>query len=202
MYSAGVNVVVVLLAISCVFGQSTSIPAKAPSQTIEEMWKAATAGDFLGKGGCYRYSAFFLHPAACDFTTFRVVSNHWGLYPAIAKGNDVEIWVACDDLGTINADLRYSPPPKITGNNIFVVVADYHMSLAPTRSTVIYVNGAKETKAEKPGPAAWQIADKPTSPFTTVNTAIRYVLEIQRSTKDPVIKKHAGETLTSLLALQ
>ena len=119
--------------------------------------------------------------------------------PPIEKGNDVEIYVACNDLGTVNADFSYTPPPKHVG--YYMIVCDHHMTFAPTRSVIVYADGQKTTKVEKSGPPAWQIADQQTIPFTTVNTAIRYVLEIERSTKDPVIRKNAGETLTKLLRL-
>ena len=49
------------------------------------------------------------------------------------------------------------------------------------------------------GPAAWQIEKTPALAWTTVNTAIRYVLEMRIKTNDPSIKKNADETLEKLL---
>ena len=49
------------------------------------------------------------------------------------------------------------------------------------------------------GPAAWQIEKTPAFRWTTVNTAIRYVLELRAKSHDPSIRKNADETLEKLL---
>lgn len=45
----------------------------------------------------------------------------------------------------------------------------------------------------------WQISGAQPPPWTTVNTAIRYVLEKRGETTDPVVKKNADMTLTTLV---
>jgi hypothetical protein len=56
-------------------------------------------------------------------------------------------------------------------------------------------------KDERTGPEEWQIREPPGLPWTTVNTAVRYVLERREKSNDPVIKKNADKTLAWLLKL-
>jgi hypothetical protein len=49
------------------------------------------------------------------------------------------------------------------------------------------------------GPRAWQIEGPQGAPWTTVNTAIRYVLEMRAKAKDPQIKRNADDTIGQLL---
>ena len=46
-----------------------------------------------------------------------------------------------------------------------------------------------------------QIDDSRGIPWTTVSTAVRYVLEMRDNTADPTIKKNADETLAQILKL-
>jgi hypothetical protein len=49
-------------------------------------------------------------------------------------------------------------------------------------------------KEERRGPMEWQIQEPVSLPWTTVNTAIRYVLEKRENATDPAIRKNAEET--------
>jgi len=75
----------------------------------------------------------------------------------------------------------------------------YHLVGVPAYSTM-YSSDGKVSK--KPvGARFWQIQGPPGAPWTTVNTAIRYVLEMRAKTADPVIKKNADQTLAELMKL-
>ena len=63
-------------------------------------------------------------------------------------------------------------------------------------------DGQKVVKEMK-GPALeWQIDGSLEKSWTTVNTAIRYVLEGRSKTTDPATKKNADKTLEALLHYQ
>ncbi len=104
--------------------------------------------------------------------------------------------------GEIDSSLRYTPPPKTefvkTGLSVpygysMVTVQAYMMMYGPDGKTLV---------AKKPvGFRVWVIQRAPGVPRTTVNTAIRYVLETRKKTLDPVIRQNADQTLAKLLAL-
>lgn len=190
---------VVLLGASAVSGQVGSGPVKSPQETIDLMWKQATAGEFLGVQGCKRYSSFFLHPSTCQAKSIYVVSNSWSVLSASIKGSDAEVDVDYTDAGRINANLTFSPPRKTAYYKTAVV---YHLVLAPTRLPMFSPDGKEITaKTDKPTPTAWQITNEQGYPFVTVNTAIRYLLEVRRNTADPALRKNADETLSKLLRI-
>jgi hypothetical protein len=103
------------------------------------------------------------------------------------------------DAGQIDTDLRYIPAKP---TKYFKTGFEYWLVVAPEPS-----KGSNEERntvdKEKLGPPRWQIKGSPNifleMPWTTVNTAIRYVLEVRSKTTDPVVKKNADNTLTALL---
>jgi hypothetical protein len=80
----------------------------------------------------------------------------------------------------------------------------YHLALLPTYSTMYVSDGKKLTAAQKrpTGEAASQITDPRNFRWTTVNTAIRFVLEKRGKTTDPVIRENADRTIKVLLHYQ
>jgi hypothetical protein len=55
------------------------------------------------------------------------------------------------------------------------------------------------TREERAGSMDWQIKEPIGLPWTTVNTAIRYVLEKREKATNPAIRKNADETLARRL---
>jgi hypothetical protein len=142
----------------------------------------------------------FLHPNPPPGNkVVRVVSNSWGVEAVLTKGSETEVTVDYAEAGQIDSELRYTPPPTTP---FFKTGLIFHLVLAPTHSTMLKSDGKVVTeKEERAGPMEWQIADSQGQPWTTVNTAIRYVLETRHKATDPVIKKNADQTLAKLMKL-
>jgi len=75
----------------------------------------------------------------------------------------------------------------------------YHLVAVPAYSTMHSSDGKVSKKPV--GARFWQIQGPPGAPWTTVNTAIWYVLEMRAKTADPVIKKNVDQTLAELMTL-
>jgi hypothetical protein len=191
------NLVLVLSAFS--LPQSSSpTTAKPPAQIVDQLWRMATAGNLLTKDGWQGAAGFFAKPTTSpDNSTIRVVSNNWGLDSESIKNNSALVIMGFEDEGTIDGVLHYIPPQKTDAIKTGIV---YHLTLEPTHAPVFGSDG-KTVIREMTGPAAWQIEESPITTWTTVNTAIRYVLEMQGKTTDLSVKKNADETLAQLLRL-
>ena len=172
---------------------------RSPREIVEQLWKLATEGELLTPEGWSRYSGLFLHPEPPPGNkVIRIVSNSWGVEGVLAKGSDMEVAVDYAEAGQIDSRLRYTPPPPPFVRTGLI----YHFVLAPTHWTMLMSDGKVITgKEERTGPAESQITGSPGPPWTTVNTAIRYVLEMRQKTTDPLIKKNADQTLSKLMKL-
>jgi hypothetical protein len=127
------------------------------------------------------------------------MSNYWGPPGALPRtdSNGVDVLVGCWHLGTIDAALRFAPAPRTDAVKESEL---YHLVFARSHGRK-FENG-KIVQEEATGyPITWQISRPLDMPFTTVNTAIRYVLEKREKTSDPVIKQNADKTLAALLRL-
>jgi hypothetical protein len=101
------------------------------------------------------------------------------------------------DQGTVNSSLRYSPPEP---TNAIKTGKLYKLSRVTTRMP-IYGSDGKSVIEIKPGPIEWQIEGNQGQRWTTVNTAIRYIIEMRNKTTDPTVRKNADETIAKLLKL-
>jgi hypothetical protein len=129
----------------------------------------------------------------------RIVSNNWGVEHSSVSNATAEVDMEYTDAGTVDASLKYSPPPR-TGS--YKTATVFHLVFVPTHWTMFKSDGKTITgKEERTGPFEWQIQEPVGLPWTTVNTAIRYVLEKREEATDPVIRKNADETLPRLLKL-
>jgi hypothetical protein len=180
--------------------QAPTLSGISPRERVEQIWKLATEGELLTPEGWRRYSGFLLHPEPPPGNkVIRVVSNYWGVQAVLAKGSDMEVTVDYAEAGQIDSKLRYTPPPPTPFAGTGLI---YHFVLAPTHWTMLMSDGKVVTgKEERTGPADWYITGSPGLPWTTVNTAIRYVLEMRQKTTDPVVKKNADQTLAKLMKL-
>jgi len=107
------------------------------------------------------------------------------------------VLVGCWHWGTIDAALRFIPAPKTDDIKEW---EGYSLVFAPEHFRRI--ENGKLVQHEQTGKyKSWQIAHPLDVPFTTVNTAIRYVLEKREKTTDPVVKQNADKTLTALMKL-
>ena len=193
----------IALIVSSVIAASAQSPtgsALSPKDVVDRLWKKATAGELLRPDGWNGASGFFLHPV--DFpgdSAIRIVSNYWGVEPSFVKNDTAEVDVDYAEAGSVDSSLRYSAPPKTGAYKTALV---FHLVLAPTKWMMFKGDGRTVTgQEERKGPTEWQIKEPAGIPWTTVNTAIRYVLEKREEATDPAIKKNADETLAKLLRL-
>jgi hypothetical protein len=202
--SRGICVVVLGIAL---FGQTEQhaprskeepINGKSPTEVIDEMWRLATQGVLLTQDGWSKLDALFTKPIPFPADKkILVVSNDWGpAYDYKLGDPHADVAVGYVDMGKIDSGLRYIPPKKTE----FVKTAFlYHLSAVTAYSTM-YASDGKPEKTPV-GSRAWKIEGSPDAPWTTVNTAVRYVLEMRMKTTDPTKKKNADETISKLLRL-
>lgn len=199
----------VTIALACalaVSGQThdMSPPTRSPREVVELLWAMATRGDLLTSDGWSRASAFFTVPQPHPTNKpILVVSNYYGINLDNRNGDRAEIQVEYVDCGQIDSELRYSPPRKTQASKTSF---GYRLVSVPTYVMVYGSDGKTLVEKRPTGSAVWQIEGSqadgpPPARWTTVNTAIRYVLEVQNKTTDSVVKKNADETLAKLMAL-
>jgi hypothetical protein len=173
--------------------------ANSPTETVETLWIMASAGELLTAEGWQEASGFFTQPLPPPKPGIRVVSNIWGPAgpPKKFAGFANVVSVGCRHWGTIDSALRFTPAPKTDA----VKESDgYSLVFAPEHFRTI--ENGKLVQHEQTGKyKTWQIAHPLDMPFTSVNTAIRYILEKRAKTTDPVIKQNADKTLAALLRL-
>lgn len=205
--------------IFCIFGVSATIaqPCSSgkewgPDRVVEHVWRLATRGELLTPQGWDKATrAFFVYPSPIagsrvglippDGKDISIMSNDWGIVDCEIDGNKARVVVEYYDDGTINSSLKYipgkEPPPIGKSSMVFTLV------LAPTHKVTMYkpVENGFEYGSVVTGPPAWQI-EHPRGPrWATINTVIRYVLEMKNATRDPAIRANAHATLSKLLRL-
>lgn len=192
-------------------GKPIEDSVKSPQQVVEELWKLATQGTLLTPDGWDKTSRGFANlpvpspgspvirnvPASPN--SILVTSNDWGVLGCTIKGDRAEVVVEYYDAGRIDPMLRLSP--GLYSSGMGKTAMSFTLVFAPVHYPS-YTSEGSMLKVAKimTGPAAWQIEKMPALPWTTVNTAIRYVLEMREKTNVPLIKKNADDTLKKLLS--
>lgn len=178
----------------------TPLPSRSPRDVVESLWKRATEGELLKVDGWRHVSELFVNASEYPANgTIRVVSNHWGIESVSVDGEKATVTVEyLQNIGKIDSQLRYTPPRK---NSDFKAVFVHHLALSPVYS-ILYKEDGKTIEQKVPVSKEWQISDTVRDRWTTVNTAIRYVLEIRDKSTDPIIKKNSTDTLKQLLQFQ
>lgn len=172
-------------------------------ELIDELWHRGTDGELLTPEGWNRFSGYYTDPTPFPGNkAISIVSNYWGPPGAIQiRGNTAEVLVGFVDCGGMDSQLRYTRPRPTralkTGMSFRLVLVSSHEKRrgvwGPDKTTI------EEKDVTLPG--AWRIEGSPGLPWTTVNTAIRYVLEMRDKTADAAIKKNADQTLAILMRL-
>ena len=180
--------------------QSPTGSGLSPKDVVERLWKDATEGKLLTPEGWNEASPLFVkHEAFPANSSVQIVSNDWGVDHFSVSGDTAEVDMGYAEAGIVDATLKYSPPPRTRSQKTAMV---FHLVFAPTHWTMFKSDGKEITgKEERTGPMEWQIQEPVCLPWTTVNTAIRYVLEKRENATDPAIRKNADETLGRLLKL-
>jgi hypothetical protein len=174
------------------------IEGRAPNEVVDEIWRMATQGQLLTPEGWRIAGGFFTEPRPFPANEkILVVCNEWGpAYEMRPVGDGKEIAVGYWDAGTIDAKLRYTPPPKTE----FVKTAFAYTLVTTPSYMMMYGPGGKTLVEERPsGSRVWLIKGAQSQPITTVNTAIRYVLERREKATDSETKENASQTLIHLL---
>jgi hypothetical protein len=207
-------VVIAVLALGAILTSaqdSRKAEETSPRELVDQVWRLATQGELLSPEGWDRVArGYFRDPAPSPGdkvvllrprgdNIILVVSNDWGIVDSTIQGKTAKVVVEYYDAGRIDSTLGYTsgkePPPIGKTEALFTLV------LAPTHHIINYkpFGDALTYGDVKAGPPAWQIEDPQGPPWTTVNTAIRYVLERRNKTTDPAVRKNADETLAKLL---
>jgi hypothetical protein len=176
----------------------TPIQGKSKTEVVDEVWRIATQGGLLTADGWSKACGLYTNPVPFPGNKeILVVSNQWG--PAYDfKGDGTQIEVGYAERGKIDSELRYTPPRKTE----FIGTAfQYHLIAVPSYLMTYGPDGKTLIKKTPAGYRGWQIQGSPGTPWTTVNTAIRYVLEMRMKTEDAALKKNADETISKLLKL-
>jgi hypothetical protein len=170
-----------------------------PERVVEHLWEMGVRGELLTTNGWDTASGFYTkpNPEPTD-RSFDVYSNFYGLGEVSKTADKADVTMEYSNGGRVDSNLRYTPPPKV---NAFKTGLIFHLVLTPTYIRMFGPDGKTEVERKPTGDSAWEIEGPSFPPWTTVNTAIRYVLEMRNKTNDPVIKENADETITKLLTL-
>lgn len=189
---------VLTLLVNLMIAQTLATPGEPPQEMIEGLWKMAAHGDLLTKEGWKRAGASYTVPTPwTENKAVLVVSNDYALDHVSTNGNTANAVVTCQQLGQLDSALRYSPAPP---SKYFKSGWGYDLVIVPSHTLVVSSDGKQEDRVN-PKTTYWKISGSQGNPWTTVNTAIRYVLEKRAETSDPQIKKNADATLSQLLKL-
>ncbi len=172
-------------------------PPISPRDIVEEVWNMGVSGQLLTQQGWIRASRYFSEPSPTPSDkSFDVISNYNGFSGLTINNDKAEVLMEFTDAGHIGSNLHYSPPsPGRSYKTDYL----FRLVLTPSFLTMVGPDGKTDIARKPTGQSAWSIEGPPSKPWTTVNTAIRHVLEIRNKTTDPVIRKNADETLTKLL---
>jgi hypothetical protein len=196
------RLLIALIASSLIWAiaQSPTGSGLSPKDVVERLWKDATEGKLLTPEGWNEASPLFVKRETFPANaSVQIVSNNWGVEHLSVSGDTAEVDMEYADAGIVDATLKYSPSLRTRSQKTAKV---FHLVFAPTHWTMFKSDGKEITgKEERTGPMEWQIQEPLGLPWTTVNTAIRYVLEKRETATDPAIRKNADETLDKLLKL-
>jgi hypothetical protein len=176
------------------------IKGKSRTEVADEVWRMATQGELLTPEGWRQACGFFTSPTPfAGNKVILVMSNYWGpSYEDRSKDDSTDVEMGYIDMGKIDSTLRYTPAAKTE----FIKTGFlYHLVTVPAYLMMYGPDGKTLVEKKPAGYRVWQIQGSPGPPWTTVNTAIRYVLEMRDKTTDPAIKKNADQTLAKLLRL-
>jgi len=202
----GIIIVALIIALGA-FAQNTTTPTekgedpiqgRSRTEVVDEVWRIATQGGLLTPDGWSKACAFYTNPIPFPGNKqVLIVGNEWG--PAYdLKGDGTQIEVGYADRGRIDSELAYTPPRK---TEYVGTALQYHLIAVPGYTMMYGPDGRTLIEKKPAGSRGWQIQGSPGTPWTTVNTAIRYVLERRAETSDPRIRKNADATLSQLLKL-
>ncbi len=197
----GIAVALLVLALAAQGKGSAAGAAQKPieersnTEVVDEVGRLATQGELLTPEGWDRACRFFTKPTPFPGNkVILVVSNELApVFLLSSKNDEANVGLEYRPMGQIDPELRYTSPPRTDAIKTGFLYHLVGVLYGPDGKTLV----DKEPAAYR----VWQIQGSPGPPWTTVNTAIRYVLEMRDKTTDPTIKKNADRTLAKLKQL-
>lgn len=203
---AVVAIALLLLTAACLKAPSSPGPppkqpikGRSATEVVDEVWRMATQGELLTPDGWRRGCGFFSSPTPFPGNkVILVMSNDWGpAFQVGSKDDAAEVELGYFAIGKIDSALRYTDTPSKYMKTGFA----YHLVPVPSYTEMMGPDGKTLVEKRPVGYREWQIQGSPESQWTTVNTAIRYVLEKRDKAIDATIKKNADQTLAILLQM-
>jgi hypothetical protein len=195
------TVLVVVVAVETGLAQCSTGSPGSPKEILQELWSMATRGDLLNDSGWAKASKSFFTEATAGPSnkSIAVISNQWGPPTERMLSTDTaEVDVGFWDRGQVDSSLRYIPSNP---TDAIKMGRSYRLILVPAY-VMMYGSDGKTLLQKRPtGCQQWEIKGSMEQPWTTVNTAIRYVLERRNKTEDAKIKENADATLSKLMTL-
>jgi len=168
-------------------------------EVVENLWHIATEGGLLTNEGWQQASVLFTHTVNDSKNPkpiFTVMSNRYWVEQASLKDGKIEVAVQSDVVGTIDSNLQYVPPVESQKKPTFYV---YDLVFGPTPMRWYAPDGKTLIREEMSDSKQWRIEGSLGQPWTTVNTAIRYVMHVRDTSNDFAVKRNAEHTLLILL---
>jgi hypothetical protein len=204
---AAAGIALILLTAACLKAPRPSGPpkqpikGKSPTEVVDEVWRLATQGELLTPDGWRQACGFFSSPTPFPGNKLiLVMSNDWGpAFQVGSKDDAAEVELGYFAIGKIDSALRYTDTPSKYIKTGFA----YHLVPVPSYMEMMGPDGKTLVEKRPVGYREWQIqgAPDPSVTWTTVNTAIRYVLEKREQATDPTLRKNADQTLAKLLQM-
>jgi hypothetical protein len=203
--SVGIALMMLVAAVSAQDAKPTAETRKGPiegksrTEVVDHVWRLAIQGELLTPDGWRQACEVFTSPTPFSGNkAILVMSNDWGpSYEDKLKGDGTDVELGYTAMGTVDSALRYAPPQRTE----FIKTGFlYHLVAVPAYS-IMYGPDGKVVEKKPIGSRFWQIQGSPGQPWTTVNTAIRYVLEMRDKTTDPAVRNNADQTLAKLMRL-
>ena len=169
---------------------------RSPKEVVEEFWSQEVAGDLMTPQAWQRAITYLWAEPPKILTPDKiiVIFNGWAAEERRLKADTAEVMVEFLGVGSIDSALQFSPRlGMFSGQKANVM---YGVVFTQTYMTTTYENGKTE---KAPVGMEWRIRGAHITRFMTVNAAIRYVLQSERKSTDPQIKRNADRTLAILL---
>jgi hypothetical protein len=187
---------VLLVGVPCL--AQTSCPQEAAKHLVEKLWDSAAKGELLTPEGLAKASPLFTKAnTATQETTIRIVSDYYGVNAYKIDGTTAAVDMEFTDAGQIDQYLNYSEAKLTPGIKTSI---RYSLISGPAYASTYGADGKTlVSRREVPGAVAWRIDGAPPNPWTTVNGAIRYLLEARNKANDSALRKNAETSITKLL---
>ncbi len=169
----------------------------SPKETLERFCKMDAEGKQLGPEGQKEVAdVLYDKKPWAEHAEITVVKDFVVRAPEI-RGDTAEVVVNYNVWGQLDSSLRFARlegplvnRPILVTEYISIVRSDKHREL-----------GSDGRWQEVKGLLEWRIKTVPSAPHISVETAIRYVRGMGYKSRDPMVRRNADNTFTSLAAL-